>query len=708
MVGFASRNDGGSQKIAGEPPGAGPTPIPAADLDQPIQGAVRSAGHLLRRAGFGGTRAEIEAFAALSPEAAADRLLNYESTDNSALDARVAAANFNLTYPGRVEGKGPLLLDMQRWWLTRMAYTARPLEERMTLIWHGLLTSQVSKIGPQRARLMVQQNELFRSHALGRYDDLLHAIGKDPAMLIYLDTVESTKANPNENYARELMELYSMAVGNYTEDDVRESARAFTGWRLTAPQRQQLPEGLSEEERRALQNKIAAEYQPEFFVAERQHDAGTKTFLDRTGSWDGDDIVDIIMEQPATARYMSRRLFTEFAHYNPSDETIERLAAIWETSGHSVKAVVRAILVSDEFYSERSYRAIVRSPVELTVNMVRALELETNFQGLEHASRGWTRSCSSSERGRLAWRGYVALVGHVLRQGELPRSVPDAAWPSDLHSRVGLCHIRRGDGRSGRRGAHRRQHRGRRAPVALRLRAHRRQSAGARQLSAISCLPAPTTNSSERRVSHGLPKDFVKGGVALVSIGTTASSLLKGTVAFAAGNPGDVLAANNGKTLVLVQLAGGNDGLATLAPIGDATYRSVRNTLAIPDEQLLLRARHGIEPEPHRPETALGRRASRDRAWRRVPQQNYSHFKSMAIWEAGDPELKLYDGWLGRALEKLETESHDPSSGSTWGHPHHPRCERRQYPCLPSATRRSTTSRSPASLPAAVTLGRRR
>ncbi len=391
IVGVATRSDGFDAAPTSGSPGdqaGGGVSAPAPDLDRPIEDPKRRAAHLLRRAGFGGTRAQIDEFATLSREDAADRLLNFAAVDNSALDARVAVQNFNLTTPGRVEGKGPLLQDMQRWWLTRMAYTARPLEERMTLIWHGLLTSQTSKIGGQRAKLMVRQNELFRTHALPRYDDLLHAIGKDPAMLIYLDTVESTNAHPNENYARELMELYSMGVGNYTEDDVRESARAFTGWRLNAPIRQPIPEGLSEQERQQFQNNLYAEYVPEFMVQRRLQDTGTKTFLGRTGNFDGDDIVDIIMEQPATGRYMARRLFTEFANYNPSDETVGKLTAIWDGSGHQVKDVVRAILMSDEFYSERSYRAIVRSPVELVVNMVRALEIETDFKSAMGVVRG--------------------------------------------------------------------------------------------------------------------------------------------------------------------------------------------------------------------------------------------------------------------------------------------------------------------------------
>ena len=131
-----------------------------------------------------------------------------------------------------------------------MSYSQKPLEERMTFIWHGLLTTQQSQIGFQRSKQMITQNELFRAHALGQYDVLLKAVSKDPAMMTYLNTVDSTKEHPNENYARELMELYSMGEGNYTENDVRESARAFTGWRLTPPTKVQPPAGLSEKNSR--------------------------------------------------------------------------------------------------------------------------------------------------------------------------------------------------------------------------------------------------------------------------------------------------------------------------------------------------------------------------------------------------------------------------------------------------------------------------
>ena len=362
----------------------------ADELKKPIEDPKVRAAHLLRRAGWGGTAAQIDEFARLSREEAADRLLNFEGVDNSALDARIAAANFNLTTPGRGldRKRPPLIRDMQRWWLYRMSYSARPLEERMTYIWHGLLTSQVSQIGVQAAKQMVRQNELFRANALGRYDVLLQAVSKDPAMMLYLNTIESTKEHPNENYARELMELYSMGEGNYSEDDVRESARAFTGWRLTRPSRERPPEGLSEEERGEFLDQMWGAWEPEFRIEARLHDTGAKTFLGRSGNFNGEDIVAIIMEQPATGGFITRRLFSELAYWDPDEDTVEALVKVWDASNHSVPAVVRAILVSDEFYSKRAYRSLVRSPIEFMVGAVRALEIETDWISVEQSAAG--------------------------------------------------------------------------------------------------------------------------------------------------------------------------------------------------------------------------------------------------------------------------------------------------------------------------------
>ncbi len=441
VVGLASDSGGGtsSSGSVNPAPAANGTAGSGPDLSQTIADPKQRAAHLLRRAGFGGTPAQVAEFALLSREEAADRLLNYETIDNSALDARIAKANFNLTTPGGAPGMGRLLVDMQRWWLTRMAYTARPLEERMTYIWHGLLTSQVSKVGGQRGKLLVQQNELFRANALGKYDTLLKAVSKDPAMMIYLDTIESTREHPNENYPREVMELFSMGVGNYTETDIRESARAFTGWRLSAPPRVEIPPGLSKQEEQQLRDKAFGAYEPQFVFQPRLHDSGQKTFLGKTGAFDGDDIIDIIVQQPATARYITTRLFTEFANYNPDDATVDRLVKVWNDSGHDVKQVVRAILVSDEFYSQASYRAFVRAPVEFVVGAVRGLELETDFTGIERSAGGMDQTLFEPPSvagwpGGSTWLSSATFFGRVnfldaflFQRG---RSVPVTAFAS--------------------------------------------------------------------------------------------------------------------------------------------------------------------------------------------------------------------------------------------------------------------------------------
>lgn len=401
IVGLATNSSGSSNHSAAESPTVGspgssatPTQTPnavqrAAELAKEITDAKVRSAHLLRRAGFGGTPVQVEEFAVLSREEAADRLLNVGAADNSALNERIAAANFNLTtFGGGLDGtRPPLFRDMQRWWLYRMSYTARPLEERMTFIWHGLLTTQQSNIGGPRSKLIVRQNELFRAHALGKYGDLLKAVGKDPAMMIYLNTVDSSAQHPNENYARELMELFSMGEGNYSEDDVRQGARAFTGWRITLPPQRNPPPGLSDAARNEFINQAYSTYDQEFEVVERAHDSGVKTFLGETGSWDGDDIIDIIMKQRATGRFVARRLFSEFAYRNPDEATVDQLANVWDESGHNVKEIVRAILVSDEFYSMRAYRSLIRCPIDFVVGAVRGLEIETDFLTYQQASQ---------------------------------------------------------------------------------------------------------------------------------------------------------------------------------------------------------------------------------------------------------------------------------------------------------------------------------
>jgi len=301
--------------------------------------------HLMRRAGFGATPAELDRYSAMGVTGATSALLNYQATSNQALEAALGAIDPTTLAGGKGAG------TIQAWWLQRMLQTARPLEERMTLFWHGLLTSGLDKVGP--APLFIQ-NQLFRTMALANFDDLLKAVSKDPAMMLYLDTETNRKGRPNENYARELMELFTSGIGHYTEDDVRESARAFTGWTLnTTPK----------DRRNATASSFVARY----------HDDGMKTFLGKTGNFTGDDIVEMLVPLRATAERLTARLFGFFAYPNPEPEIVHHLADLFQQNRYSVRAVVSEIFAMDAFYSEKAYRSLVKSPAEFVAQSLRGL-----------------------------------------------------------------------------------------------------------------------------------------------------------------------------------------------------------------------------------------------------------------------------------------------------------------------------------------------
>ena len=335
------------QPTATPSPTATPTPLSPTPEPTPrplfLEDPRMRMGHLLRRAGFGANEEEMDRFLAMGEEATVEYLIEYEAADDSALEKRLSGLGLDLEK----------LRDLQRWSLLRMIYTQRPLQEKMVLFWHGLLTSAFKKVG--KGPYMLNQDQLFRRQALGEYDVLLKAISRDSAMLIWLDSRVNNKKAPNENFARELMELFSMGIGPYTEADVRESARAFTGW------------GLKKKD---------------FIFRENQHDYGTKTFLGRTGGYSGDDIVDIIMEHPATAQFVCRKLFTFFVHDDPEAATLTSLARTFNDTRYSVKAVMRQILTSPDFYSSKAYRAKIKSPAEFVAGTVRVLGIETDGRPL--------------------------------------------------------------------------------------------------------------------------------------------------------------------------------------------------------------------------------------------------------------------------------------------------------------------------------------
>ena len=310
----------------------------------------RRIAHLLRRAGFGGSPEEIETYLRLGFDAAVDRLVNYEQIPNDALEARVAEAEAAF-------GERVRLPELQLLWLTRILHTARPLEEKMVLFWHNHFATANTKVGAPP--LMYAQNQLFRQHAMGSFRELLYGVSRDPAMLRWLDSNSNRRASPNENYARELMELFTMGVDQYSQDDVTEAARAFTGWFF---------------------NRELG-----FVFNRNQHDFGEKTYLGRTGDWDGDDIVNIILEQPVTAEFIAGKMFAFFVHDHPTPGTIASLASGFRSTDYNVRELVRSILRSPEFSSEEAYHRLIKSPVELVIGGIKQTgvsEINRNLLGV--------------------------------------------------------------------------------------------------------------------------------------------------------------------------------------------------------------------------------------------------------------------------------------------------------------------------------------
>ena len=324
------------------------------------------AAHLLRRAGFGGSPQEIEETTALGRDGAVDRLINFAQIDNGALEA-VIRESFDLSNPDDITRFNRE--EIQRWWLTRMVLTKRQFEEKLTLFWHNHFATAASKVDE---RFMFVQNQTLRIHALDRFDALLLKIAQDPAMLIWLDGITNVRSNPNENWARELQELFSMGITdvvtgeqNYTEGDVKEIARAFTGWTIS-------PSARTDPNRFNFQ----------FVVDPNQHDSALKTVYGQTANFSGEDIVALISARRSTARFIARKFFEFFAYplsaSSTDRATIEKFADVYVASDHSIKALARAIFTSDEFFSARARFALVKSPIEVVVGSIRMLGASYN------------------------------------------------------------------------------------------------------------------------------------------------------------------------------------------------------------------------------------------------------------------------------------------------------------------------------------------
>ena len=308
--------------------------------------------HLMRRAGFGAGRGELEAHADRGYEATVEWLLNPGDPGEFGEDlAKRRAVGFD-------EGGAAFEL-----WVIRMIHSNNPLEEKMALFLHGLFPVMYMSQG----RALLNQLDSFRRHAFGSFRDLLVALSSDPAMLLFLNNNDNHMEAMNENYGRELIELFSMGVGNYTEKDVKECARAFTGWTLGNADYMAVRAGKNSFD---PYGSIAwhFEYRPE------DHDTGVKTFLGETGEFNGEDICDIIARQPSSARFICTRLFQFFAADNVDDEgrrTIDEMVETYYSSGYETRSVLRTLFNSDYFKSEQARYARVKGPVELVINAVR-------------------------------------------------------------------------------------------------------------------------------------------------------------------------------------------------------------------------------------------------------------------------------------------------------------------------------------------------
>jgi uncharacterized protein (DUF1800 family) len=323
-----------------------------------------TAAHLLNRAGFSGPPAEIEKLVVLGAEKAVAHFVDYESIPDDTADPSWAKPNPERTRQflamrdkseeerrkllrEEQQNQRQHLVELKGWWLERMAKGPRPLQEKMVLFWHGHFATSSDKV--REAYLMWRQNELFRRLATGNWLQMLIEVAQDPAMLVWLDQAQSRKEHPNENFAREVMELFALGEGHYTEKDITEAARALTGWSYDRPNQK-------------------------FIERQFQHDNREKTIFGKTGNFDGQDFLEMIVEQPQAGRYITAKIWKFFAGDDPSEELTTALTSAFRSAGNNFKPVLRKMFLSEEFYSPELVRNQVKSPVQWLVGGVRVLE----------------------------------------------------------------------------------------------------------------------------------------------------------------------------------------------------------------------------------------------------------------------------------------------------------------------------------------------
>ena len=395
--------------------------------------------HLLRRSGFGASRDEIEAKATLGYQQTLDDLLAPESQENIEEDLLF---RYNPSY-----WQSAAIENNVQAWLYTMINTPRQLQEKMALFWHMIFCAGHSKI--DSGYEMGVMISMFREHGMGNFRDLIYRLSTSPGMMYYLDNTESHQTALNENYGRELLELFSLGAGkdeelNYSEDDVKACARAFTGWN-NAPAYPPFPYGRSPWE---------------FRFDPADHDGGEKTFLGETGAWNGDDILDIICKQPATARFLARHLYNYFVADDvqipawrltpPQDlDLIQAMEKTYFDSGYDITEMLRVLFNSEKFKSESVRFAKVKSPAEVVAGTLRMVEehreiklglfqhsQEPKYMGMDlmnpptvegwHTGREWIDSGTLVERinyasdllGNTELPGVKGLINRLMSRGD--------------------------------------------------------------------------------------------------------------------------------------------------------------------------------------------------------------------------------------------------------------------------------------------------
>ena len=322
--------------------------------------------HMMRRVGFGAHQDEIDAMLPKGYEAAVEEMISGPDVVEYLPDDLIMRFHVDMN-------ELRFTTSSAGYWLYRMITTNYPMQEKIALFWHGIFATAYSKLN--QARSLLNQIDMFRNFGMGNLRDLLVELSKDPAMIIWLDNNENHKGAINENYGRELLELFSMGVGNYTEDDVKECARAFTGWTLGNAEYMAT---------RAAKDSLwpYGRIAWHFEYRDYDHDDGEKTFLGETGNFNGEDIIDIICKQPATAKFISRHLYDFFVADEPpvpqwpytpprDPEAIEILSKAYFESGYNIGAMLRALFNSDFFKNESARFARIKNPIEMAVGAFR-------------------------------------------------------------------------------------------------------------------------------------------------------------------------------------------------------------------------------------------------------------------------------------------------------------------------------------------------